>query len=65
MRMGPLASMLWAMALGILGSFSVLFIYYILFIIRASKANDFLLQMMIFLYSMERLQPCSCYKLLR
>ena len=44
--MGPLAFMVWAMALSILVLCSVLFIYCVLFIFRSSIANDFLLKLM-------------------
>lgn len=46
--MGLLVFMVWAMALSILVLYSVLYICCVLIIFRPSKANDFLLKLMIF-----------------
>lgn len=46
--MGLLVFMVWAMALSILVLYSVLYISCVLIIFRPSKANDFLLKLMMF-----------------
>lgn len=46
--MDPLASVVWKMVLDILGLCSVLFMFCVLFIFRPSKANNFLLILIIF-----------------